>query len=68
MDSFLERIEATIREWHGIAVPNEQAKRMAAELADVIRSFERQRGTLRFEDEPAGFEAALQATKERARK
>ena len=64
MDNFLERIEAAIGEWHGISVPNEQAKRLAAELAEVIRGFERQRGRLRFEDEPADFLAALQATKE----
>ena len=68
MSDFAERVEAWVREWHGISVPNDPARRMTAELADVIRSFERQRGRLRFEDEPASFEAALQATKERAKK
>ena len=67
MDSFFERIEATISHWHGIQVPNEPAKRLAAELADLIRSFERQRGRLQFEDEPSSFEAALQETKEKTR-
>ncbi|MBI3500015.1 MAG: hypothetical protein HY058_22205 [Proteobacteria bacterium] len=64
MDEVLTRIEAAIASWHGIAVPNEAARRMAGELADSIRAFERLRGTLQFEDEPSSFEAALQATKE----
>jgi hypothetical protein len=34
----------------------------------VIKGFERQRGRLRFEDEPSSFEAALAATKEPAKK
>jgi hypothetical protein len=68
MDDFVERIERAIRDWHGISVPNPQARRMAAELADVIKGFERQRGRLRFEDEPSSFEAALQSTKEPASK
>ena len=59
MDDFLASTEATISRWHGVAVPNEQARRMERELLDIISAFERLRGTLRFEDEPSSFEAAL---------
>ena len=62
--NFLEITEAMIAEWHGIAPPNAAASRMAADLASTIRAFEAIRGRLRFEDEPASFEAALQETKE----
>lgn len=61
---FLPHTEATIATWHGIAAPNEPARRLAAELAETIAAFEAVRGTQRFEDEPASFEAALQACKE----
>jgi hypothetical protein len=64
MSKFLAETEAMISTWHGIAAPNEPGRRLAAELADTIAAFERLRGTLLFEDEPASFEAALQATKE----
>ncbi len=59
-----ELIEASIAAWSGIAPPNEPARRMAADLMSVIADFEALRGRLRFEDEPASFEAALQAAKE----
>ena len=62
--TFEPSIEATIKLWHGIDPPNAPAKRLAAELEQTIAAFEALRGTLVFEDEPAGFEAALQATKE----
>jgi hypothetical protein len=55
-----------IATWHGVTAPNDPARRLAAELADTIAAFEKLRGTLVFEDEPASFEAALQATKETA--
>jgi hypothetical protein len=64
MSQFLAETEATIFTWHGIAAPNDPGRRLTAELADTIAAFERLRGTLVFEDEPASFEAALQATKE----
>ncbi|MEJ0017072.1 MAG: hypothetical protein WDN25_11005 [Acetobacteraceae bacterium] len=64
MDDFTAEIEATIARWHGITVPNEPARRMAADLVNTIQAFEALRGTLAFEDEPSSFEAALQATKE----
>ena len=56
--------EAFIATWHGIKSPNPAASRMAADLASVIQAFEAVRSRLRFEDEPASFEAALQETKE----
>ena len=55
--------EAMIAAWHGIAAPNDAARRMAADLTATIAAVERVRDTLRFEDEPASFEAALQACK-----
>jgi hypothetical protein len=64
MSTFLADTEAMITTWHNISAPNDPARRMAAELADTIAAFEKLRGTLVFEDEPASFEAALQATKE----
>ena len=64
MDAFETSVEATIARWHGIAAPNEPAKRLASDLAGTIEAFEALRGTLAFEDEPSSFEAALQATKE----
>lgn len=66
MAAFEILIEATITRWHGIAPPNDPAKRLAADLAATIAAFEALRGTLAFEDEPSSFEAALQATKEGA--
>lgn len=64
MGEFLAETEATIARWHGVAAPNEPARRMAAELAAIIRDFEALRGTLCFEEEPSSFEAALRATME----
>jgi hypothetical protein len=66
MAAFETQVESTISRWHGIKPPNDPAKRLAAELADTIAAFEALRGTLAFEEEPAGFELALQATKEKA--
>ena len=62
--TFEPSIEASIELWHGISPPNAPAQRLAAELEQTIAAFEALRGTLVFEDEPASFEAALQATKE----
>jgi hypothetical protein len=64
MNEFEAEIEATIARWHGIAAPNDPARRMAADLISTIRAFEALRGTLIFEEEPSSFEAALQAAKE----
>ncbi len=64
MGDFLAETETTIARWHGVGAPNEPARRMAADLAGIIAEFEALRGTLRFEDEPSSFEAALRATME----
>jgi hypothetical protein len=61
---FLAATEAMIATWHGIAAPNEPARRLAADLENTIRAFEAVREGMRFEDEPASFETALQATRE----
>ncbi len=61
MTEFLERAEQWIGTWHGIAAPNEPARQMTEDLVGVIAAFEALRGQLRFEDEPASFEAALRA-------
>ena len=66
MATLLDTIEASVAAWSGIALPNDPARRLAADLAATISGFERLRGTLAFEDEPSSFEAALQATKEQA--
>ena len=66
MSEFVSQTEAYIAAWHGIAVPNDPARRLAAELLSTIAAFEAQRGQLRFEDEPSSFEAALDAAKEPA--
>jgi hypothetical protein len=64
MSTFLVQTEAMIQTWHGVTAPNDPARRLTMELADTIAAFEKLRGTLVFEDEPASFEAALQAAKE----
>jgi hypothetical protein len=66
MTPFLTQTETMIATWHGVTAPNDPARRLTQELADTIAAFEKLRGTLMFEDEPASFEAALQATKETA--
>ena len=66
MDDFQAEIEATITRWHGVAPPNEPARRMGADLIETVRAFAALRGTLRFEDEPSSFEAALRATMEQS--
>jgi hypothetical protein len=64
MDQFLAETELTITRWHGVAAPNDPARRMAADLVNTIAAFEALRGTLEFEDEPSSFEAALHDTRE----
>jgi hypothetical protein len=64
MASLPRLTEDSVAGWTGITPPNDPARRMAADLASVIAAFEALRGTMRFEDEPSSFEAALQATKE----
>ena len=56
---FADDMTASIATWHGVQPPNEVALRMLGDLEKLIRDFEALRGTMRFEDEPASFEAAL---------
>ncbi|WP_424811935.1 hypothetical protein [Roseococcus sp. YIM B11640] len=60
----LPTIDAISR-WQGIAVPNEAARYGLKDMAGLIAALEKLRGGLVFEDEPSGFEAALQACKEK---
>ena len=62
--SFPEITEAMIKAWHGVVPPNDPARRMAADLTQTIEAVEKIRGRMRFEDEPASFEAALRECKE----
>jgi hypothetical protein len=61
MSGFSERTIAAIADWHDVAPPNATALRMVADLQKVIDDVAALRGGLRFEDEPASFEAALLA-------
>jgi hypothetical protein len=56
---FIDLAVTSVATWHGVKPPNEVALRMVEDLAGTIRDFEALRGTLKFEDEPSGFEAAL---------
>ena len=58
-------IEA-IRRWSGIEPPNAAARRGLADLATLLAEVEAVRADLAFEDEPCGFDAALQAPQEPA--
>lgn len=62
--TFPEITEAMIEAWHGVVPPNDPGRRMAADLTQTIAAFEKIRGRMRFEDEPATFEAALRECKE----
>jgi hypothetical protein len=57
--TFVGDMTASIATWHGVTPPNDVALRMLADLEKLICDFEALRGTLRFEDEPSSFEAAL---------
>ncbi len=62
--SFVETVEAAIAAWQGMSPPSAQAHQIAIDLEASVKAFEKVRDRLRFEDEPASFTAALQATKE----
>jgi hypothetical protein len=59
-----ELIAEQAETWSGIKPANEAGVILAASLEASIKGFEAIRGSLRFEDEPSSFEAALQAVKE----
>jgi len=56
---FTDRAIAGIAEWHGVTPPNAVAVRMVGDLQKIIGDVAALRGSLKFEDEPASFEAAL---------
>jgi len=56
---FVDDMTASIATWHGVTPPNAVALRMLGDFEKIIHDFEALRGTLRFEDEPSSFEAAL---------
>ncbi|WFU39968.1 hypothetical protein QA640_37785 [Bradyrhizobium sp. CB82] len=66
MNEFPDCVEWWIATWHAISAPNAHARRGVAPLAETIRKVESMRGTLRFEDEPASFNAALIEAKGKA--
>ncbi len=53
-----------ITRWQGIAVPNAAARHGLADFAALIADLEALRGEMGFEEEPAGFEAALRDCKD----
>jgi len=53
-----------IRTWQGISVPKPAGRHALSDFEGLIAALEHLRGDLAFEDEPAGFEAALQACKD----
>jgi hypothetical protein len=48
-----------IQRWQGVAVPNAAARHALADFEALIADLEKLRGEMGFEEEPAGFEAAL---------
>ncbi|WP_052214588.1 hypothetical protein [Belnapia sp. F-4-1] len=53
-----------IARWGGIVLPNEAARIGLADNAALIAELEALRGTMGFEEEPSGFEAALRDCRE----
>lgn len=53
-----------ITRWQGVAVPNAAARHGLADFAALIADLEALRGEMGFEEEPAGFEAALRDCKD----
>jgi len=53
-----------IRIWQGISVPNPAGRHVLSDFQGLIAALEHLRDDLAFDDEPASFEAALQACKD----
>lgn len=53
-----------IRRWQGVTVPNAAARHGLAEMEALIASLAALRGSMAFEEEPSGFEAALRDCRE----
>ena len=56
-----------IRAWSGVSVPNAAARHGLADHLALIAELEALSGSMVFEDEPSGFEAALRDCQEPAR-
>jgi hypothetical protein len=61
----LRLMEQGVLAWSGVALPNAAAAQALKDMPHLATELAALRGMLRFEDEPAGFDAALQAEKER---
>lgn len=59
-------VEETAAAWSSVAPPNHAGVFLAGQMEKTVAGFAAERGRMAFEDEPSGFEAALQATKEGA--
>lgn len=64
-DDLLRLLEQGIAAWSGVAVPNPVGELALKDLPHLLAELEHLRGMPGFEDEPAGFDAALRAEKER---
>ncbi|TCZ63534.1 hypothetical protein [Roseicella aquatilis] len=62
-DLVMPMMEA-IRLWSGVAVPNAAARHGLVDHAALIAELEALRGSMQFEEEPSGFEAALRDCRE----
>lgn len=59
-----EIVELTAGFWSSVTPPNPAGKEIAKQFAGTVEAFAALRGGLAFEQEPSGFLAALQETKE----
>ncbi|MAC80095.1 MAG: hypothetical protein CML66_18745 [Rhodobacteraceae bacterium] len=59
--TLIEEVAAT---WSQVRPPNRPGVIMAGQMAKTVAGFAAEQGRMAFEDEPSGFETALQATKE----
>lgn len=57
--ALVKTVEEQIAAWQGIRPPNAAGTVMAADLAQTIAAFEKVQDAMKFEEEPASFEAAL---------
>lgn len=57
-------VASTIKFWSGIVPPNAAASEIAGQFGTAQGDLAALRGKAGFEEEPAGFLSALQATKE----
>lgn len=53
-----------IQRWQGVSVPNAAARHGLADFEALLADLETLRGEMGFEEEPAGFDAALRACRD----